>query len=243
MPRNLSCFSVILRAHFGAVNGIGRPKSREVNRMLQPCVLPSGATGASDSPNSSRDSWPDAHFGAGLQPQPAVARAVAKQLGGDADRCVRCDRSGPAPIGSCPSFTSAGKQGGVEQQRQVRLADDFVVEQQVPQLPAALRIVGRVVEPELFEQAPFAPAGPAAVVVGADDVHLDFARRIAPQPRAVLHQHHLRPRCAAAHIAAQTPARPPPATSTSQPDRPASCSARRRRDGQSRRAGQGGSVL
>ena len=91
------------------------------------------------------------------------------------------------------------EQGGVQQQRQVGLADDFVVEQQVPQLETALRIVGRVVEPELLDQAPFAPAGPAAVAVGADDVHLDFARRVAPQPRAVLHQHDLGPAAGRGH--------------------------------------------
>ena len=87
-----------------------------------------------------------------------------------------------------PSFTVGGVERGLEQQRDVRLADDLVVEQQVPQLPAALRIVDGVGEAQLLDEAALAPAGPAGVLVGADDVHLDFARRIAAQPRAVLHQ-------------------------------------------------------
>ena len=81
---------------------------------------------------------------------------------------------------------------GFEQQRDVRLADDLVVEQQVPHLPAALRVVDGVVEPELLEQAALAPSRAAAMRVGAHDVHLHFARRVAAQPRPVLHQDHLR---------------------------------------------------
>ena len=69
----------------------------------------------------------------------------------------------------------------------------LVVQQQVPQLPAALRVVGGVVEAELLDQAPLAPAGPARVVVGPDDVHLHFARGVAAQPRSVLHEHDPRP--------------------------------------------------
>ena len=86
--------------------------------------------------------------------------------------------------------------GGIErcfeQQSDVRLAHDFVVEQQVPQLPAPLRIVGRVVEANLFEQSAFAPTRTAFVIIRADDVHLDLARRIAAEPRTILHQHDLR---------------------------------------------------
>jgi hypothetical protein len=74
-------------------------------------------------------------------------------------------------------FCLGGIERGFEQQRDVRLADDLVVEQQVPQLPAALRVVGGVVEAEFFDEAAFAPAGAAFVGVGADDVHFDFATR------------------------------------------------------------------
>ena len=82
--------------------------------------------------------------------------------------------------------------GGVErrlqQERDVRLAHELVVEQEVPQLPAALRVVHRVVEPQLLDEAALAPAGAALVGVRPDDVHLDLARGVAAEPRAVLHE-------------------------------------------------------
>ena len=90
----------------------------------------------------------------------------------------------------CRLFDAAADR--VDQQRDVRLAHALVVEQQVPQFPTALRIVGGVVEAELFEQAPFAPAGSALVMVRADDVHLHFARRVAAEPRTILHEDDLR---------------------------------------------------
>ena len=72
----------------------------------------------------------------------------------------------------------------------VRFADDLVVEQEIPEFPASLRVVRRVVQAKLLDQSAFAPARTSAVAVGADDVHLDFARGIAAQPRAVLQQNH-----------------------------------------------------
>ncbi len=103
-----------------------------------------------------------------------------------------------------PLLDVGGVERGVEQQRQIRLADALVVEQQVPQLPTALRVARRVVEPEFFQQTTFAPARPTGVAIGADDVHLDLARRIATQPRAVLHQHHPSSRAGRRHRRANT---------------------------------------
>ncbi len=130
-----------------------------------------------------------AHFGVCLQTQPAVARAIAVDMGADlveVFRLVTADVRGFDPaVGHID-----GEKGAVQQQRDIRLADDFVIQQQIEQLPAALRIVGGVVEANLVENAPFAPAGPAAAVVGPDDVHLDLATGVPTQPRAVLHEHH-----------------------------------------------------
>ncbi len=80
---------------------------------------------------------------------------------------------------------------GFEQQRDIRLAHHLVIEQQIPELPAALRIVGGIVEPEFLKQSGLPPSQASFVTTGAHDVHLHFARGIAAQPRTILYQDHL----------------------------------------------------
>src|SRR5437660_85968 len=78
----------------------------------------------------------------------------------------------------------------IHQQGDIRLGDDLVIKQQVPQLPAALRIVDGIVQAELFEQSRFPPARPTLVAARADDVHFDFARGVATETRAVVDEDH-----------------------------------------------------
>src|SRR5262249_24954963 len=133
-----------------------------------------------------------AHLRAGLQAEPAVAGAVAEQLRVDAVdvlRLVAADQGLLDPVVGGPG----GEEDAVEKQGDVRLADDLVVQEQVPELPGALGVVDGVVEAEFLQQAALAPAGPALVAAGADDVHLDLAAGVAPQARAVLDEDDLRP--------------------------------------------------
>jgi hypothetical protein len=83
-------------------------------------------------------------------------------------------------------------QGRLEQEGDVGLAHHLVIEQQIPEFEGTLRIVHGVGQAELFDQAALAPAGTSGVLVGAHDVHLHFARRVAAQTRTVLHQDHAR---------------------------------------------------
>ena len=79
-----------------------------------------------------------------------------------------------------------GEDGGFEQEGDVGLGDDLVVEEEVPEFPAALGVVDGIVEADFLEDAAFAPAGAAFVGVGADDVHFDFGGGVAAEAGAVL---------------------------------------------------------
>ena len=54
-------------------------------------------------------------------------------------------------------------QNGFEEQSNIRFADDFVVEKEVPELPATLRIIGGVIEANLLDEPALAPAWSCAV--------------------------------------------------------------------------------
>ena len=85
-----------------------------------------------------------------------------------------------------------GVEDRVEEEGDVGLALDLVVQEQVPELEAALGIVDGVVEAELLDQATLAPAGPAAVTVGADDVHFDLAAGVTAEAGPVVDEDDLR---------------------------------------------------
>ena len=128
-----------------------------------------------------------AHLGAGFQAQTAIPRAVAENPGADAVDVFALIAAG-RDFGDASAANGGRAQRGFEQQRNVRLTDHLVVEQEVPKLPTALRVVDRVGEPQLLDQPALAPARPPGVLIRADHVHLHFARRIAAEPRTVLQQ-------------------------------------------------------
>ena len=68
------------------------------------------------------------------------------------------------------------------------LSNRAAVWRRLEQLEGAVGIADRVLEADLLDQPPLAPARPAAVAVGADDVHADLARRVPAQARAILHE-------------------------------------------------------
>ena len=159
--------------------------------MLEPSVSLSAFSGASDSLNSARASRPVRISAPGFEAEPRVAGAVAEDLRVDAVQVLGLVAAG-AHLVDAAVLHVAEYSDGFEQQRDVGLADHLVVEQQVPQLPAAL--VGcwrRRRAATLRSGRPRASPGGRVWLVGADDVHLDLARGVAAQPRAVLKQHHL----------------------------------------------------
>ena len=91
------------------------------------------------------------------------------------------------------AFHVGREHDGFEQQRDIWLADELVVEQEIPEFPASLGIIRGVIEPEFLNESPFSPTGASRVVVRPDDVHFDFAAGVSSQPGAVLTEHHLRP--------------------------------------------------
>ena len=156
-----------------------------------------------------------AHLRAGLEPEARIAGAVAEDL-----RRVmryRCSllSQRASDLGDAAVLHRRRVEGGVEQQRDVGLADHLVVEQQVPQFPAALGVVDGIGEPELFDQPALAPAGPCRCASWrrrrASSLRSRSCRPAASGPGRGRPG---RP-CRAAAMAAQTPASPPPATSTS----------------------------
>jgi hypothetical protein len=128
-----------------------------------------------------------AHFGAGLQAETRIAGAIAEDAGAHTVEMLALVAA-RGHFGDPAILDVRRKDRGFEQQRDVGLAHHFVVEQQIPEFPAALRIVDGVGEPQLFDQAALAPPRARGVLVGAHDMHLDFTRGIAAQARAILHQ-------------------------------------------------------
>ena len=155
--------------------------------MLEPRVRFSGVSGRERFAEFGAAFASGAHFGAGFQSEPRIARAIAVDAGAYPVEVLALVAA-RGDFGDAAVLHDRGVDGGFEQQRDIGLADDLVVKQQVPEFPAALRIVDGVGEAQLLDQAALAPAGTPGVLIGADHVHLHFARGIAAEARAVLHQ-------------------------------------------------------
>ena len=125
-----------------------------------------------------------------LHREPRIARAVyvnfrldAVDFKGFVAARVGCGYSAPLGVG--------GVDGSVEQQSEIGFGDALVVEEQVPHLPRALRVVGGVVEFYFLDDSGLAPA--PFVAVHPERVHFYLATRISPEPRPVLDEDGLRP--------------------------------------------------
>jgi hypothetical protein len=126
-----------------------------------------------------------ADLGAGLQGQAAVAGGVAKHFGADPVDLLAAIAAGH-DLGDAIVLLAGRVDGGVQQEDDVRFADDLVVKQKVPEFPGPLGVAHGVGEAEFFEDAALAPAWVSRV--GAHDVHANFRGGIAAQARAVLDQ-------------------------------------------------------
>ncbi len=129
-------------------------------------------------------------FRPGFQGQAAVSGAINVERGANAIEVFGLVAPDQDPLNRVVPRLG-GEQRAVQEQRDVGFALELVVEQQVPQLPTALRIMRRVVQAQFLDQPAFTPAGPSAAAIGADDVHFHLAGGVAAETRAVLGQHHL----------------------------------------------------
>ncbi len=101
--------------------------------MLLPSVSWSGFLGGQRFAELGAALAAVAHLGAGFEAEAAVARAVEIELRLDLVKVLGLVAAGETRS-IRPSLESAAKRTGIEQQGDVGLADDLVVEQQVPEL-------------------------------------------------------------------------------------------------------------
>ena len=140
MGRNWSCSLVTLRAHLGGVKGIGLPVIARSEENARAQRLPVGGLQRQRFVELALRLAAPAHLRAGFERQPAIARAIEIELRPDAVEMLRLVAAHHDPL-DFAVLRLGGEQRRIEQQRDVRLALNLVVEQQIPQLEAALRIV------------------------------------------------------------------------------------------------------
>ena len=78
--------------------------------------------------------------------------------------------------------------GGIEEQSDVRLSDNFVVKNQVPYLPGILSVLIPMVQTDLLHNSPFPKSKTRST-----RMHFYFTAGIATQPASILHQNDLGP--------------------------------------------------
>jgi hypothetical protein len=129
----------------------------------------------------------DAELGAGLEGEAAVARGVEVEWGGDGVEIFGFIAPGEHLLNAVAPCGGA-EEGGIEQEGDVGFASEFIVEEKVPEFPAAVRVMDGVFEAELLDEAAFAPAGAVSVMIGADDMHFHFTAGVAAEARTILEE-------------------------------------------------------
>ena len=144
--------------------------------------------------------FPSLHEGcSGFNSQPTITGAIDKDFRFDAKPIFRAL---PVRNGGIDSIFRLlhGKQGGVQQQSQIRFRSTFFIEYQVKHRSRPLRITNAVLQADFLNDAPFPSFGDqflsaieTAGAIRTNDVHPHLARRIATQHGPIVTKDHPRP--------------------------------------------------